>query len=214
MQQYPLEIPDIVKRAKNLANDIDFDLRPEGNLGSGCKTSASACIDEVGSLLRTLAASLPQGRIGEVGTGSGVGSAWITSGLASGATLTTVEINGRLAQAARSLFTDYGNVEVFTGNWLEVMPDHAPFDLLFFDGGAQQAFQKDNWQKVASLLKPFGIMIIDDLTPEEDWPESWRNKPDAKRELAFKSGLFTATEIRSRKDSATLVLVKNPRQSN
>jgi predicted O-methyltransferase YrrM len=97
---------------------------------------------------------------------------------------------------------------VVAGDWIEVMPERGPFDLLFFDGGGRDALQPTNWQTIANLLKPAGIMVIDDLTPEENWPEEWRGKPDPKRVLAFRSGLFTATEVRSRADSTVLLLVK------
>jgi len=49
---------------------------------------------------------------------------------------------------------------------------------------------------------------MDDLTPEELWPASWRGRPDPKRELAFRSGLFTAAEVRSRADAYVLLAVR------
>ena len=207
-KQYTIELPDIVQTVKDEATALGFDLRPGGNIAGQSKAGASACLDEVGSLLRTLTTSFPVGRVGEVGTGVGIGSAWIASGLASTATLTTVELDKKLASAAYVIFSDYKNIEVIAGDWLEMMPRQAPFDLLFFDGGGPQALHPENWPMIASLLKPSGIMVIDDLTPEEDWPKSWQGKPDAKRDLAFRSGLFTATEIRSRANSAVLLLVK------
>lgn len=207
-KQYPLDIPAIVQRAKRAAAKAGFDLRPEGTVGEASKLCASVCLDEAGSFLRTLTVSLPHGHIGEVGTGAGVGSAWIASGLANTAKLTSVELDPDLAGVARGLFEDKSNVEVLAGDWLGVMPPVAPFDLVFSDGGGPQALQPDTWQTVTSLLKPSGMRVIDDLTPEEDWPESWRGQPDAKRELAFNSGLFTATELRSRPDVALLLLVR------
>lgn len=199
----------IVRAAKALAVELDFDLRPEGNSAGGAGVGPSACLDEVGSLLRALAASLPGGRIGEVGTGAGVGTAWLASGLAAGASLTSVEVDARLAGAASGLFAERADVEVVVGDWFEAVPRRGPFDLLFFDGGGREALRPDNWELLAGLLKPSGIMVLDDLTPEEAWPESWRGKPDPKRELAFRSGLFTATEIRSRADSSLLLMVRN-----
>src|SRR5690606_16214784 len=134
------------------------------------RAGPSACIDEVGTLLRTLVASLPNGRIGEVGTGAGVGTAWIASALGGGASLTSVELEPRLAGAAGEVFASLANVEVVTGDWLEVMPRRAPFDLVFFDGGGQEALESENWQTLVGLLAPGGMMVLDDLTPEELWP--------------------------------------------
>jgi hypothetical protein len=60
------------------------------------------------------------------------------------------------------------------------------------------------------LVRPGGIMVMDDLTPESLWPQSWRGAPDPKRELAFHSGYFTATEVRT--GDATSALLKVRRQ--
>jgi predicted O-methyltransferase YrrM len=209
IRQYNVEVPPIVHAAKRLAVELGFDLRPEGNPAGCSRVGPSACLNEVGSLLRTLAASLPGGRIGEVGTGAGVGTAWLASGLAAGASLTTVELDAQLAGAARELFIGRADVEVFAGDWFEVMPRLGPFDLLFFDGGGREVLRPGNWQTLAKLIRPSGILVLDDLTPKDAWPESWRGKPDPKRELAFQSGLFTASEVRMRTDSAVLLLVRN-----
>ena len=64
------------------------------------------------------------------------------------------------------------------------------------------------WPVVADLVSPGGMIVIDDLTPEEYWPDSWKGKPDPKREFAFHSGFFTATEVRTRVDVSTLLMVK------
>lgn len=205
---YAIEVPSIVQTAKRAAIELGFDLRPEGNPAGRCPSGTSACLDEVGSLLRTLTASLPNGRIGEVGTGAGVGTAWIVAGLAATASLTTIEVDANLSAAARDLFAARANVEVITGDWRDVISRHAPFDLLFFDGGGPGALKPDNWQMLAHAMAPSGMMVLDDLTPEEQWPPHWRGKADPKRELAFRSGLFVATEIRTRANAAALLLVK------
>ncbi|HZJ08665.1 MAG TPA: class I SAM-dependent methyltransferase [Trueperaceae bacterium] len=207
-RQYPMEVPALVQAAKGLAGEVDFALRPEGNVLGQHHIGASACIDEVGSLLRALVASLPNGRIGEVGTGAGVGTAWMASALGNGASLTSVELEPRLATAARGLLAPLENVEIITGDWLEVMPRRAPFDLLFFDGGGREALRSDNWPMLEGLLVPGGMMVLDDLTPEELWPDNWWGKPDPKRELAFHSGLFTAAEVRLRTDTAVMLLAR------
>ena len=224
--QYPLEIPEVVHAAKALAKELGFGLRPGGNApstdveisaatrscadntGATPGSDPSACLDEVGSLLRVLVASLRKGRIGEVGTAAGVGTAWLASGLGSRATLTSVELEPRLARAASELFAPMPNVEVVTGDWYEVMPGRAPFDLLFFDGGGREALGSHNWRTLGDLLVPGGMMVLDDLTPEELWPATWRDRPDPKRELALRSGLFTAAEVRVRPDVAVLLMTR------
>ena len=46
---------------------------------------------QTGSLLRTLAASKPSGRFLELGTGTGVGTAWLLAGMDAGSRLDSVE---------------------------------------------------------------------------------------------------------------------------
>ena len=48
---------------------------------------------QTGCLLRTLAATKPQGRFLELGTGMGCGTAWILDGMDAHSTLATVDIN-------------------------------------------------------------------------------------------------------------------------
>ena len=77
--QYPIEKPEIVERALSLAGELGFPIQPEGNQPDGSGAS-SCCIDSVGSLLRTICLSLDGAKIGEIGTGAGVGTAWLASG--------------------------------------------------------------------------------------------------------------------------------------
>lgn len=206
--QNPIVIPALVQSTRALADALHFDLRLEGNAAGSSLPVPSACLDEVGSLLRTLVSTMPTGRIAEVGTGAGVGSAWIASSLHPTVSLTTVELDPVLADAVRSMFSYIDSVEVLTGDWLDVLSQRGLFDLVFFDGGDPAALHRSNWPIIAALVKRHGIMILDDLAPEEHWPANWHGQPDPKRELAFNSGLFTATEVRVRADRAILVMVR------
>ena len=44
------------------------------------------------------------------------------------------------------------------GDWRDDLPERAPFDLVFADGGGA-------YGRVADLLAPGGILVKDDLTP-------------------------------------------------
>lgn len=54
----------------------------------------NSCIPEVERLLNVLAAGVRGGTIGEVGTGCGVGAAWLDGGLATDSRFVTVEAEG------------------------------------------------------------------------------------------------------------------------
>jgi predicted O-methyltransferase YrrM len=206
--QYPLEIPALVSEAKTMAAEFGFDLRPEGNSAGKQQTTPSCCIDEVGHLLMTLAASVGNGKLGEIGTGAGVGASWIVSGLNPDSAFYTVELDSKLVKSVATLFQPYKNVKVINQDWRLDFRDHGPYDLVFADGGGIGSAEPEKWSEIAALLVPGGIMVIDDLTPEELWPVEWQGNPDSKRELAFRSGYFVSHEIRSRPDVSTLVMVR------
>mgnify|MGYP000143697502 CR=1 FL=1 len=105
----------------------------------------------------------------------------------------------------------YENVDVLAGDWRDAFRERGPFDLVFFDGGTNDALQSANWLAVANLVRPSGMMVLDDLTPEELWPEGWRGKPDPKRDFAFRSGLFAASELRTGGNASLLLMVRTDR---
>ena len=76
----------------------------------------------------------------------------------------TVELDAERAAAASRLFADDENVTVLHGDWHELMPPEAPFDLLFYDGGGKQHPELDG-EQVIGLLAPGGTVVMDDLTP-------------------------------------------------
>jgi hypothetical protein len=61
--------PDVVRKSIALANGLDFPLHQEA--------VRSALKLNLPRVFRKLAAGKPGGRIGEAGTGSGVGTAWL-----------------------------------------------------------------------------------------------------------------------------------------
>jgi protein-L-isoaspartate O-methyltransferase len=88
----------------------------------------------VGRLLRTLVASVRDGRIGEMGTGRGYGTAWMASALSAHGNLVTVENDAERAAAAAHRFAELPNVRVLHDDSSALLA-HGPFDLIFVDGG-------------------------------------------------------------------------------
>ena len=66
------------------------------------------------------------------------------------------------------------------GDWHELMPPEAPFDLLFLDSGKQHP-ERDG-DAVVGLLAPGATIVMDDLTPGRPGPdpvrEFWLNHPE------------------------------------
>jgi predicted O-methyltransferase YrrM len=123
-----------------------------------------------GSLLRVLAASKAGGSLLELGTGTGVGSAWIASGMDETSRLTTVDADeGRSAIARRYLGDDPRiTFKVMDGLAFMLSSQAASFDLIFVDIPPGKFHHLD---EVLRLLKPSGFYVIDHLLPEPDWEE-------------------------------------------
>jgi predicted O-methyltransferase YrrM len=166
-------------------------------------------IPEIGRLLALLAAARPAGRFGEIGAGCGVGAAWVVEAMGPEATLVTTELDEDRAAAVGRLFADVPNAHVLQGDWHELLPPEAPFDLLFFDGGY--------WKKgdvpaesgqVLELMAPGGIVVIDDLTPVGLWPEDWRENGDPVRDYWLGSDAVVSAEILTTPESAAILAVR------
>ena len=169
-------------------------------------------ISEVGRLLALVAAARPGGRFAEIGTGTGVGSAWIVSGMGPDASLGTVEVDDERAAAAQRLVADEANMRVLHGDWHEVLPPEAPFDLLFFDGGGWKRSpphqMRAESERALDLVAPGGVVAMDNLTPEHLWPPDAPDWPDAVREFWLGNEALVATEILTTPESSAILAVR------
>ncbi|MFJ7177589.1 O-methyltransferase [Streptomyces massasporeus] len=163
-----------------------------------------SCIAEVGRLLRTAAAAKPGGVVAESGTGSGVGTAWLHSGLGDGARLVTVERDEELARRAAGVFADDGRVSVLTGDW-RLLEQHAPFDVFFCDGGGK----RDDPGRVVELLAPGGILVLDDFTPSAEWPPRFEGQVDELRLFYLTHPELDATEVLTTPTSSAVVAARH-----
>lgn len=164
----------------------------------------TSSLPEVGRLLAVLTAACPRGRIGEIGTGCGVGTAWMASALPTDATLITIDTNADYVSAGRRLFADNPRIQVLHGDWRELRT-YAPFQLLFADGGHAKA---EHPNAVLDLLAPGGVIVLDDLTPEEYWPEEWQGQVDVTRQFWLTTTRVVATEIRVTERHAVIIATR------
>lgn len=144
---------------------------------------------ETGRLLSTLAASRT-GTVAELGTGCGVGSAWLCSGAPSSARVVSAELDPSLAQDVQKIFADVANVEVIAGDWSS-LEKYAPFSLLFVD--VPEVTQ--NIDVLADLIEPGGIVILDDFVPSDYWPPIVDGRVDTVREQWLTDERFVAVEM-------------------
>lgn len=124
-----------------------------------------------GALLRSLAASKPGGRLLELGTGTGLATAWLLAGMDAAATLVSVDNDGHvqaIAQAHLALdprvhFVHQGGEEFINA----ALASNAHYDLIFADTWPGKYWLLD---ETLTLLAPGGFYVIDDMLPQPNWP--------------------------------------------
>jgi predicted O-methyltransferase YrrM len=123
-----------------------------------------------GALLRVLAASKPGGRLLELGTGTGVGTAWLLAGMDDAARLDTVENDEAVVAVARRNLGHDPRVRFHVADGAAWLNGYAggPFDLIFADTWPGKFH---DLQPALRLLAPGGLYVIDDLLPQPNWPE-------------------------------------------
>lgn len=217
MDEFPLAtVPPLVIQANSLARQLDFPLTrqeaereapegrslgpaqlggdPAGQNGSRAEPACpSASLPGVGQFLAMLAAGCHGGRIGEIGTGVGVGAAWMAGAMPADCTLVTVEIDARRAAAAAQLLASDRRVRVLKGDARELLPPCGPFDMLFADAGWRDPAGLSG---LVDLLRIGGRIVMDDVTPILALPEdSPLRDHDVKRAFFFGNLRLFATEV-------------------
>lgn len=184
----PPELPAIVERAF---------------AGSRKRGYVSFCRNETGRLLAALAATRA-GTLAEIGTGCGVGTAWLRSGVRGQARILTAELDPKLAQAAAEIFDDDDRVEVIAADW-STLRDRGPFSLLFLDAHEPKDITAET---VVDLVEPGGVIVLDDFTPCSSWPPLYEGRVDALREQWLVDERFTSAEVMVASDASVLIATK------
>jgi predicted O-methyltransferase YrrM len=128
---YNIELPELVIRSHEQAERLGFPMMPQGRpIGKPAPTTTITPAD--GALLRALVAGYPAGRICEIGTGAGVSTAWLISGMLPNSSLVSCEIDSELAIAAASFFNDFPFVQIRAGDWSELLVAESPFESAVF----------------------------------------------------------------------------------
>ena len=188
MDDTPTRTPDALPALRAQARDAGF---------------TRSCEARTGNLLAVLAAARPAGRILELGTGVGEGTAWLLSGMDEAASLVSVELDPAVQAVARRELGADPRVTFVTGDggtWLEEY-EGAPFDLVFADTRPGKFTHLD---RALALVAPGGTYLIDDLDPQPGRPPNHEASVaallaglDARKDfrsvrLAWASGLLMA----------------------
>ena len=190
--QHERDLPPLVARAVELAQALDFEF---------------SCRPPQGRLLAILAAALPGGRVGESGTGCGVGLAWMVSAAPSSTQFVSAELDPRRAERAAELFSGHPNVAVVAGDWRQIL-EHAPFDLLVLDGGGSGKTPGDEPVDPAEAVRVGGTLVIDDFTPWKAWPPRFGDAPDRARMHWLEHPDLLVSELTVHPAMSTIVAVR------
>lgn len=184
----PPELPPLVSAALSL---------------SGRRGFVSSTRNETGRLLATLAAS-KGGIVGELGTGCGVGSAWLRSGATEQTKIVTAESDPQLAKAVAELFANDERIEVVEADWTALI-ERGPFSLLFVDAREAKISARDI---IADVVEPGGFVVLDDFTPSAVWPPMYEGRVDTLRQEWLMDKRFTTVEVMVAPDASTLIATK------
>ena len=168
----PQGLPGILKETHELGFDMASD---------------RAC----GSLLRTLAASKPAGQFLELGTGTGLSTAWLLDGMDGRSRLVSVDNDAVVQEVAKRLLGADSRVQFVTGEASDFLRHKTPgeFDLIFADTWAGKY---ELLEETLALLKPGGLYFLDDLLPQPNWPDGHEMKV-----ARLKSFLASCSNLRS-----------------
>jgi predicted O-methyltransferase YrrM len=156
-------------------------------------TAGGSSIPEVRRLLAVLAAGK---RVAEIGTAFGLGAEALAS---TAREVVTVEIDPERAREARARLEALPNVELLVGDWAEHLPQRAPFELVFMDGGGYK-LDLDAAARMLELVAPGGLAVADDMTPDFG--------PDPVRDLFFGHPEFVVAEILTTPSTAALLATR------
>jgi predicted O-methyltransferase YrrM len=127
------------------------------------------------SLLKTLAASKPASKFLELGTGTGLATAWILDGMDGDSSLVSLDNDETLLSIAKeNLGVDRRLTLICTdgGEWIKKNA-RSRFSFIFADTWPGKY---THLEETLSMLEKGGIYIIDDMLGQANWPDGHADK--------------------------------------
>ena len=146
------DVPEAYEKIKSATDELKFNMASD--LQTGC-------------LLKTLVASKPGGRFLELGTGTGLATSWIVSGMDENSSLVSIDNNKSLVDVAENHICDL-RVEFIVADGYEWISKFrgSKFDLIFADA---MPGKYDLFEETIDMLNRNGFYIIDDMLPQPNW---------------------------------------------
>ena len=121
------------------------------------------------TLLKTLAASKPASKFLELGTGTGLATAWVLDGMDQDSTLVSLDNDETLLSIAKeNLGIDRRLTLICTdgGEWIK-KNNRQKFSFIFADTWPGKY---THLEETLEMLETGGLYIIDDMLPQANWP--------------------------------------------
>jgi predicted O-methyltransferase YrrM len=149
---------------------------------------------QTGSFLRTLAASKPAGRFLELGTGTGVATAWLLAGMDHASRLETVDNDPAVVAIARRHLGADPRVTFLLDDGAAFIERQTPacYDFVFADAWPGKF---SHLEQALALVRVGGLYFVDDLLPQQNWPEGHAPSVAALIEHLATHDRFVATKF-------------------
>jgi predicted O-methyltransferase YrrM len=188
-----LRAPEAIERIQARTKELDFGMASE---------------PRTGALLQTLAATKPAGRLLELGTGTGMATAWLLAGMDAASTLISVDASEEVQAVARESLGGDPRLNLLTldgAAFLWRQPKKC-YDLVFADAipGKYEALDE-----ALAIVKVGGYYVIDDMLPQPNWPEGHAEKASALLEQLSNDPRFFMLPLPW--STGIVVLVRKPR---
>jgi predicted O-methyltransferase YrrM len=153
-----------------------------------------SCDASVGRLLAVVAAATPpHGRIVELGTGCGVGLAWLVHGLEGRDDVEVISIEQDHAVAALTRSDNWPScVSIVEGDAVSRLPKLGTFDLVFADS---EGGKWEGLEATTAAVRVGGHLIVDDMNPPRWESAHHREKTEEVRAHLLTHPDLVAVEI-------------------
>ena len=127
------------------------------------------------SLLKTLATSKPSGKFLELGTGTGLSTAWILDGMDSNSSLISFDNEKNLLDIAQKFLGQDVRLKLVLSDGEAWVKNNLgqKFDYIFADTWHGKYLLLD---EVLEMLNQGGLYIVDDMLPQPNWPDGHQEK--------------------------------------
>ena len=160
---------------------------------------------QTGALLQTLVGSKPKANVLEIGTGTGLATAWLLAGMDADSSLLSIDNEQLYQSVADNILGDDKRLSLLctdAGQWLDDNLEQK-FDLIFADAWPGKYANLD---AALGSLAVGGMYVIDDMMPQPNWPAGHEDnvaklvadlesRPDLQLvKMAWSTGILIATK--------------------